>query len=179
MPAACKQHSQRNGQPAPNTIAVGTKSTECTLPYVTCISSARVAVVAWCSHFCYWKPRREVSRSKMQTAAQMLKKINPSCPSCIPPSLKLHCCFPVDHPLDLTHTHFVWTSRRRPARPAQALHLTAPVAPGHGIHHLPMAQAKTAPPSRGGMTLCTSLHGQQQEPISPLLGRALGPAPTK
>lgn len=41
----------------------------------------------------------------MKTATQMLKKINPSCPSCSPPFLKLQ-GFPVDHPMDLTRTLF-------------------------------------------------------------------------
>lgn len=118
-------------------------------------------------------------RSKTQTAAWMLKKINLSYPSCIPPFLKLHCCFPVVRPLDLTHTHFVWTSRRHPSGTAQASHLTAPVVPGHSIHQSPLVQAKTAPPSQGEKASCISLHGQQQEPIFLLLGRAFGPAPTK
>ena len=87
-------------------------------------------------------------RSKIKTAAQTLKKINLSCPSCIPPFLKLHCCFPVDHPMDLTRTLFGLTDAVPPraASGARAPHLTALVAPGHGIRRMLQVPAETAPP---------------------------------
>lgn len=42
----------------------------------------------------------------METATWTFSKTNPPCPSCIPPFLKLHCCFPVGHPTDLTRALF-------------------------------------------------------------------------
>lgn len=120
-------------------------------------------------------------RSKMKTATQMLNRMNPSCPSCIPPFLKLHSCFPVDHPTGLTRTLCGLTDATSPraASGARAPHLSASVAPGTAPISRLQVPAEISPPQQGGITSWISLHGQQQESIFPPLGRALDPALTK
>lgn len=67
-------------------------------------------------------------------------QINPSCPSCIPPFLKLHCCLPADHPMGLTLTLFGLTDAVPRAQ------LVVPELPPSARHRTLQVLAVTAPP---------------------------------